>query len=109
MAPSINTASARNPGLEALLAYPLVQAIGERRTRRVAQGCSILAGPLSHHSANAPQPLTPLEEAILVCSTGLTGVVMHDGPLQKPSGAPEDLGSISGTFWPRAGILRAVL
>ena len=89
-------AAARHPGLQALLDYPLVQAINERRTRRVTRGCSILAGPLSHHSTNAPAPLTPLEEAVLICSTGLTGTVMHDGPLKKPSGAPEDLGSM---FW----------
>jgi hypothetical protein len=87
---------ARNAGLDDLLRYPLLQAINERRTRRVARGCSIEAGPLSHKSANAPDPLSPLEEAILICSTGLTGVVMHDGPLKKPSGAPEDLGSM---FW----------
>lgn len=86
----------RSPGLEAFLRYPLMQAINERRTRRLARGCSIEAGPLSHHSQNQPDPLSPLEEAILICSTGLTGVVMHDGPLKKPSGAPEDLGSM---FW----------
>ena len=101
--PSGETTAARNPGLEALLTYPLVQAIGERRTRRVARGCSILAGPLSHQSTNAPQPLTPLEEAILICCTGLTGVVMHDGPLKKASGAPEDLGSMFWNILARSG------
>src|SRR6185312_6804125 len=91
-----NTASSQHAGLEALLSYPLLQAMNERRTRRVMEGVSIHAGPLSHHSTNAPHPLTPLEEAILICCTGLTGVVMHDGPLKKPSGAVEDLGSM---FW----------
>ncbi|HKS61285.1 MAG TPA: hypothetical protein VJT13_06285 [Xanthobacteraceae bacterium] len=84
----------RSPGLDALLRYPLLQAINERRTRRVARGVSVLAGDLSHQSANPPQRLEPLEEAILICTTGLTGVVMHDGPLSKPSGAPEDLGTM---------------
>lgn len=56
-----NTASRGNPALDVLLSYPLMQAIGERRTRRVAQGCSILAGPLSHHSTNSPMPLSSLE------------------------------------------------
>jgi hypothetical protein len=32
------TASPRHPGLEAILSYPLLQAINERRTRRVAEG-----------------------------------------------------------------------
>src|SRR6185369_609891 len=36
-----------------------------------------------------PSPLTPLEEAILIASTGPTGWVMHDGPLDKPNGTPE--------------------
>jgi hypothetical protein len=93
----------RHPGLEAILSYPLLQAINERRTRRVAEGCSILAGPLSHQSTNAPRPLTLLEEAILICCTGLTGVVMHDGPLKKPSGAPEDMGSMFWNILARSG------
>lgn len=76
---------------------------GERRTRRVAQGCSVLAGPLSHHSTNSPMPLSSLEEAILIVSTGLTGVVMHDGPLKKTSGAPEDLGSMFWNIFARSG------
>ena len=104
MQPAIGVApSARNSGLEALLRYPLVQAMNERRTRRVAQGVSVLAGPLSHQSTNAPHPLDPLEEAILICSTGLTGVVMHDGPLKKASGAPEDLGSMFYNILGRSG------
>jgi hypothetical protein len=98
-----NTASRGNPALDVLLSYPLMQAIGERRTRRVAQGCSILAGPLSHHSTNSPMPLSSLEEAILIVSTGLTGVVMHDGPLKKTSGAPEDLGSMFWNIFARSG------
>jgi hypothetical protein len=86
-----------------LMRYPLMQAIQERRTRRVARGTSVLAGPLTHESTNAPMPLDPLEEAILICTTGLTGVVMHDGPLKKPSGAPEDLGSMFANILARSG------
>lgn len=101
--PIDKSTSSRNPGLEAMLKYPLIQAICERRTRRVAQGCSVLAGPLSHHSTNNSEPLSLLEEAILICSTGLTGVVMLDGPLKKPSGAPEDLGSMFSNILARSG------
>ncbi len=61
----------------------------DRRTRRVAQGVSLKAGDMSYESANEPSPLTPLEEAILIAGTGPTGAVMHDGPLDKPSGKPE--------------------
>jgi len=75
--------------LDALFKYPLMSALATRRTRRVARGPSIAAGALSHTSTNRPAPLTPLEEAILVVSSGLTGAVMHDGPLQIPGGGVE--------------------
>ena len=91
-----------HPGLSSLRAYPLIQAIHERRTRRVAQGVTVHAGPLTHASKNEPHPLEPLEEAVLICSTGLTGIVMHDGPLSKPSGAPEELGSMFSNILARS-------
>jgi hypothetical protein len=72
-------------GLADLLSYPVAACLQDRRTRRMAQGVSI-AG---YESANDPSPLTPLEEAILIASTGLTGTTMHDGPLDKPDGSPE--------------------
>jgi hypothetical protein len=81
-----------HPGLKSLLEYPLMSALAERRTRRIAQGVSLDAAGLSHTSTNPPKPLSPLEEAVLVVSTGLTGPVMHDGPLRRPDGGPE-LGS----------------
>jgi hypothetical protein len=83
---------AAHRGLKDLLQYPLMKAFAERRTRRIARGTSLLAAGLSHTSTNAPAPLTPLEEAVLVVSTGVTGPVMHDGPLKKPDGRDE-LGS----------------
>lgn len=92
-----STAAASNraiehAGLRDLFSYPLIDAVRERRTRRVARGVSIEAGPLSHHSTSAPEPLSALEEAVLVASIGITGAVIHDGPLTKPTGASE-LGS----------------
>jgi hypothetical protein len=81
-----------HPGLADLLRYPLMSALAERRTRRIARGTSLSAASLSHTSSNAPAPLSPLEEAILIVSTGLTGPVMHDGPLKTADGGDE-LGS----------------
>ena len=89
--------------LRALLDYTLMQAINERRTRRLAHGQSLLAGELSHETQNEPHPLDPLEEAILIVSTGLTGTAMHDGPLKKPDGSPEDLGSMFSNIIARSG------
>src|SRR3954454_6638140 len=78
-----------HPGLRSLFSYPLMAAIAERRTRRVARGTSISSGPISYTSPNAPAPLSPLEEAVLVVSTGLTGrVTMHDVPANNPDGSP---------------------
>lgn len=79
---------ADHPGLADLFQYPLASSLQDRRTRRVARGVSLEAGELSYESPNAPSPLSPLEEAILIASTGVTGAVMHDGPHTKPSGAP---------------------
>jgi hypothetical protein len=42
------------------------------------------AGQLVHVSHNEPAPLTKLEEAVLIVSTGATGLTTHDGPLRFP-------------------------
>src|ERR1017187_6203454 len=75
-------------GLAELLKYPLLSAISERRTRRICQGTSVNAGAVSHTSTNPPGPLTELEEAILIVSTGLAGFSLHDVPLKHPDGEP---------------------
>ena len=61
-------------GLNDLLSYPFISCLEERRTRRVARGTSIDAGPLSHTSTNRPAPLSRLEEAIRIVCIGATGV-----------------------------------
>lgn len=78
-----------HPGLAEVLRYPLLSALAERRTRRVSRGTSIMAGPLSHESTNQPAPLSALEEAVLIVTTGLTGFMLHDGPLDLPRGGKE--------------------
>ena len=70
----------QHAGLQDLFSYPLTSALQDRRTRRVAQGVSLKHGAQPYESPNAPSPLTPLEEAVLIASTSLTGAVMHDGP-----------------------------
>lgn len=77
-------------GLQELFEYPLMEAITERRTRRVCRGTSIQSGAISYESTNPPAPLTELEEAILIVSTGLGGkVTMHDVPVQAPDGTKQ--------------------
>ncbi len=81
--------TAQHAGLQDLFSYSVAACFQDRRTRRVAQGVSLQAGEMSYESTNDPSPLTPLEEAILIASTGPTGSVMHDGPIDKPNGGKE--------------------
>lgn len=76
-------------GLEDLFAFPFMTCLTHRRTRRIARGTSLTAGPLSHTSTNTPYPLSKLEESILIVSTGATGMTTHDGPLARPDGQKE--------------------
>ncbi|NMG06505.1 hypothetical protein [Brasilonema sp. UFV-L1] len=85
----LSSSAKQHPGLKELFRYPLMEAIVERRTRRLARGTSISAGELSYSSENEPDPLSPLEQAILIVATGMTGITTHDGPLYKPEGGKE--------------------
>ncbi|PTL85599.1 hypothetical protein [Vitiosangium sp. GDMCC 1.1324] len=76
-------------GLQETLRYPLFDALRNRRTRRVAKGIkSIPAGSLSYTSKHEPEPLTALEEALLIASTGITGVTLPDQPFLTEDGKP---------------------
>ena len=87
---SSEPSNSRHDCLKDLFEYPFMSALIERRTRRLARGTSLDAGPLSYESPNDPAPLSPLEEAVLItCITGITGVTTHDGPLIKPDGTDE--------------------
>jgi hypothetical protein len=68
--------------------YPLWDALFNRRTRRVAAGNSFRSGSLSFKSRRDPQPLSPLEEAMLIAATGITGLAFADNPYQTADGAP---------------------
>jgi len=77
----------RHKGLETALSYPLFTAMFNRRSRRISAGLeSVPAGSLSYTSTEKPQPLSPLEEAMLIVATGTTGITMPDGPFQTPTG-----------------------
>jgi len=76
-----------NEGLQATLRYPLFSAIFNRRSRRISKGVSsISAGNLSYTSTQEPHPLSPLEEALLIAATGITGITMPDYPFRSPEG-----------------------
>src|SRR5215212_10295188 len=79
---------AADEGFWKALDYPLLSAILHRRTRRISKGIrEIRAKSLTYTSKEKPQPLTKLEEALLIFTTGITGIVLHDMPFQTPEGA----------------------
>lgn len=80
-----NTAPTGNAGLDALLKRPLLDTIWKRRTHRVSRGASVLAGSISYESGNSPEPLSELEEAVLIAMTGCTGLTMPDRPFEDPA------------------------
>jgi hypothetical protein len=74
-------------GFEAMSKYPLFEALHKRRSRRISLGMhSVSAGDNSYSSDAIPQPLSELEEAVLISATGLTGLTLPDRPFEAPSG-----------------------
>jgi len=75
--------------LNSTLRYPFFSALFNRRSRRISKGIrSIPAGSFSYSSDQQPQPLDPLEEALLIAATGITGVTMPDMPFTAEDGKP---------------------
>ncbi|WP_353945851.1 hypothetical protein ABII15_32510 [Streptomyces sp. HUAS MG91] len=76
--------SAGHRGLDDLLARPFLETVWRRRTHRVPRGASVPAGSMSYRSAHVPEPLSELEEAVLIAVTGSTGLTMPDRPFEDP-------------------------
>lgn len=61
-------------GLQTALAFPLVEALLGRRSRRFAQGASLPDGPLAYTSSQEPLPLGEAEQLLLLLAmTGNNG------------------------------------
>ncbi|MEU6143628.1 hypothetical protein ABZ848_25165 [Streptomyces sp. NPDC047081] len=73
-----------HPGLADLFGRPLLDTVWHRRTHRVSRGASVPAGSMSYRSPHAEQPLSELEEAVLIAITGCTGLTMPDRPFEDP-------------------------
>jgi hypothetical protein len=73
-----------HPGLDALARRPLLGSLFQRRTHRVSRGSSVEAGSMSYTSTSEREPLTELEEAVLIAVTGCTGLTMPDRPFADP-------------------------
>src|SRR6202140_5367220 len=74
-------------GFDEMSKYPLFEALHKRRSRRVSLGLqSVPAGSNTYRSNAKPQPLSELEEAVLISATGLTGLTLPDRPFESPTG-----------------------
>jgi len=73
-----------HPGLDTLSERSLLDVVWRRRTHRVSRGSSVRAGSMSYESSAPREPLTDLEEAVLVAVTGCTGLTMPDRPFNDP-------------------------
>src|SRR3954452_4860105 len=62
----------RSDPLEDLAAFPLVEALFGRRSRRFALGDEIPDGPLAYRSRHEPVPLTELERMLVLSAMGGT-------------------------------------
>lgn len=75
------------PGFPDALRYPLFSALFARRSRRISKGIkSVRAGSLSYTSDQEFQPLSALEEAMLIAAVGNTGLSMPDRPFEDEQG-----------------------
>ena len=74
-------------GFDEMSKYPLFEALHKRRSRRISLGIqSVPAGNNSYTSNAKPQPLSELEEAVLISAIGLTGVTLPDRPFANLTG-----------------------
>src|SRR5215472_12285784 len=74
-------------GFDEMSRYPLFEALFKRRSRRISLGIqSVPAGSNSYTSNAKPQPLSELEEAVLIAAVGMTGFTFPDRPFEGPTG-----------------------
>lgn len=76
-------------GFDEMRKYPLFEALFKRRSRRISLGVrSVPAGSNSYTSNADPQPLTALEEAVLIAAVGMTGVTLPE-PAERRGVVPK--------------------
>jgi hypothetical protein len=74
-------------GFDEMSKYPLYEALHKRRSRRISLGVqSVPAGSNTYTSSAKPQPLSDLEEAVLISAIGLTGLTLPDRPFANLTG-----------------------
>ena len=90
--------------LEGVSQFPLIQALGGRRSRRFCMGAEIPDGPLAFKSNQEPFPLTDLEQMLLLTSmAGSTGwhyTISYDESIRPQ--LPSFSGGPAGRTFPSA-------
>lgn len=113
MAPRASSAGGYTPlkltpsergALEALVQFPLVDALFGRRSRRFFRGAEVPDGPLAHKSRFEPLPLSELERLLIVTAVGgktgwHNGITRHDRYAPHLSNYP---GAAGGRTFPSA-------
>lgn len=91
-------------GLVEAANFPLLEAIHGRRSRRFAKGASIPDGPLAYTSKLDPEPLSELEQMLLLTTvagnTGWSNLIPHNR-FYKPK-IPNYAGAAGGRTFPSA-------
>ena len=91
-------------GFDEMRKYPLFEALFKRRSRRISIGIqSVPAGSNTYTSTAEPQPLTELEEAVLIAAVGTTGLTLPDRPFETTAGE-KILGTPNLNFLGRAAV-----
>lgn len=89
-------------GLVEATRFPLIDAIHGRRSRRFARGATIADGPLAYSSKHAPEPLSELEQMLLLTTvagnTGWSNLIPHN-PQYVPH-IPNYAGAAGGRTFP---------
>jgi hypothetical protein len=92
------------PGLEEAARFPLIEAIHGRRSRRFAKGTAIPDGPLAYASSEAPEPMSPTEQMLLLATvtgnTGWANLIPHNRFYS--SNIPNYAGAAGGRSFPSA-------
>jgi hypothetical protein len=74
-------------GFDEMSKYPLFEALFKRRSRRISLGLrAVPAGSNSFTSTSEPEPLSDLEEAVLIAAVGMTGLTLPDRPFETTTG-----------------------
>jgi hypothetical protein len=93
--------NSNSKSLNELFQFPLLQAIYGRRARRFGLGMEIPSGPLKFKSRHKPEPLSELEQSVLIAAA--TGVSGWNFGIPFGPGSPNEHAHYTQRFTGRTG------